>query len=348
MFTQRTLVWWSVAAVAVAFVGLGCGDGGPGGILGKQAAVDPPPPQFDVAPADLTLECDGSDNATILQDWLASATAVAAAECGQPTVTDDFVGLSDDCVAGVWVTPVTWTAEDECGQTNTTSATLTILDPNTPVIELVADSDITLECHVDPYVEQGAAVSIGCGALLVGATIDGDAVDANTPDTYVVTYDYTDACGNVADQVTRTVTVVDTLPPEVIMPDWLQVWPPNHTYRTFALSDCVQFVDACEGPIDVDAVGRILSIYSDEPEDTDGVGDGSTVDDIVLLGPTSFMVRSERQGGSNGRVYGVEFELTDRHGYTVTDTCLLGVPHDQSGDVPIDDGPSSGYTVVPD
>ncbi|MDP1884334.1 MAG: hypothetical protein Q8L10_03105, partial [Candidatus Moranbacteria bacterium] len=47
------------------------------------------------------------------------------------------------------------------------------------------------------------------------ATVGGDIVNANTVGTYIVTYDYTDAAGNPAIQVTRTVNVVDTVAPVI-------------------------------------------------------------------------------------------------------------------------------------
>ena len=39
-------------------------------------------------------------------------------------------------------------------------------------------------------------------------TSDVNPVDTSTPGVYTVTYDVTDAAGNVASQVTRTVTVI--------------------------------------------------------------------------------------------------------------------------------------------
>ena len=42
-------------------------------------------------------------------------------------------------------------------------------------------------------------------------------VDVNTVGSYVLTYDYTDASGNTAAQVTRTVNVVDTTIPVITL-----------------------------------------------------------------------------------------------------------------------------------
>ncbi|MBN2180696.1 MAG: hypothetical protein JW715_02185 [Sedimentisphaerales bacterium] len=159
------------------------------------------------------------------------------------------------------------------------------------------------------------------------------------------------------DEVFTTVTVdnvvisltedEDNTPPEVVVGGMSELWPPNHKYHTFNLSDLVlSVVDDRDGELDIDGSCVILSIYSDEPEDAKGNGDGSTVDDIVILGPSSFEVRSERQGGGNGRVYGVTFEVVDSSGNSTVMTVYLGVPKDQSGKKPVvDDGVAAGYIV---
>ncbi len=81
-------------------------------------------------------------------------------------------------------------------------------DPMPPVITLNGTGPITLFAGFDcPYTEQGAtAVDIVDGTF--AATVGGDTVDCNTVGVYVVTYDATDAAGNAATQVTRTVNVV--------------------------------------------------------------------------------------------------------------------------------------------
>jgi len=50
---------------------------------------------------------------------------------------------------------------------------------------------------------------------------------------------------------------------------------------------------------------------------------------------------------ANGRVYGIRFQVTDSTGHVTEATCFVGVPHDQSGAAPVDDGPGAGYTVFP-
>jgi hypothetical protein len=160
---------------------------------------------------------------------------------------------------------------------------------------------------------------------------------------------------DIDDDVITTVTIddvvvsvaADTTPPAVEIGEMTELWPPNHKYHTFNLSDIVLSVgDDIDGEINIDESCVILSIYSDEPEDLEGEGDGNTVDDIVILGPSSFKVLSERQGTGNGRVYGITFIVFDSSGNSAVATVYLGVPHDKSGKTPIeDDGSASGYEV---
>jgi len=180
-----------------------------------------------------------------------------------------------------------------------------------------------------------------CDATIV-VDIGGDAVDDRLPGTDVVVYNATDLCGHPAAQQTRTITVEDTLAATVTSRG-RELWPPNHDYQTLTLADYPLVIDACEGELDANAVGTILSIYSDEPEDSNG--DGNTMNDIEIVDGHTFRLRSERQGGGNGRVFGVTFMVTDSAGNTSEEECAVSVPRDQSGSAAIDDGPSAGYVV---
>lgn len=81
------------------------------------------------------------------------------------------------------------------------------IDTTPPVIELVGANPQTLT-EGGEYVELGAtAVDALDGDLTDDIVIDSSAVNMAVPDTYQVTYNVTDAAGNPATQVTRTVIV---------------------------------------------------------------------------------------------------------------------------------------------
>ena len=112
------------------------------------------------------------------------------------------------------------------------------------------------------------------------------------------------------------------------------------------LADCAaQVTDLCDGALDPNRAGTILSASSDEPEDALGNGDGKTTRDMVILGNSSLWLRAERQGEGNRRVYSIVYSMVDRSGNRSLSTCRVGVAHDPSGAAPIDDGAGAGYTA---
>ncbi|HKO97449.1 MAG TPA: choice-of-anchor Q domain-containing protein [Pyrinomonadaceae bacterium] len=139
-----------------------------------------------------------------------------------------------------------------------------------------------------------------------------------------------------------TVTVNDTQVPEITTTD-STMWPPNHKYVTFDVSDLVTSVsDNCDEDIGVGDV-EIISVSSDETDN--GGGDGNTINDIVIAGDCkSVQLRSERKSPGNGRVYTITFRVTDDAGNVSTATATVSVPHSQRGAAAVDDGPD--HTVL--
>jgi len=110
----------------------------------------------------------------------------------------------------------------------------------------------------------------------------------------------------------------------------VELWPPNHQLIDVNI---VIIDDVCERPLTVEFTG----VMQDEP--LNGTGDGDTSPDAIGVGTQSLQLRSERQGGGDGRVYLVEFTVTDPGGGSCDGTVTVMVPHDQSGDLAQDSGP---------
>ncbi len=80
-------------------------------------------------------------------------------------------------------------------------------DTTPPVITLNGNATIDLIVG-DAFSDPGATATDNVdGDISANIVVGGDAVDTNTPGTYVITYNVSDAAGNAAAQVTRTVTV---------------------------------------------------------------------------------------------------------------------------------------------
>jgi hypothetical protein len=121
---------------------------------------------------------------------------------------------------------------------------------------------------------------------------------------------------------------VDTTPPAIeISLSRDTLWPPNH--KLVEVCATVAVLDDCDPEPDI----TLVSITSDEPDN--GMGDGDTIDDIQEADygtdDDCFLLRSERAGGGDGRVYTITYCATDASGNQTCDSTTVEVPHDQSG-----------------
>ena len=90
-----------------------------------------------------------------------------------------------------------------------------VIDTTVPVITLTGNPTVTIEVG-SMYTDQGATATDNYDTTLT-VVVGGDIVDTSLVGTYTVTYNVTDANGNAAVQVTRTVNVVDTTAPVITL-----------------------------------------------------------------------------------------------------------------------------------
>lgn len=212
------------------------------------------------------------------------------------------------------------TVTDSGGASDSCSSRVTIQDTTAP--SLSPPADVTVECSSP----DGTLVNLGTPT--VSDTCDDSPVVTNDAPplfplgTTTVTWTVTDASGKVA-SATQDVTVVDTIPPELsisVAPNVL--WPPNHKLVNITAS--VEASDIC----DANPSTRLLSIFSNEPDN--GLGDGNTVNDIqgadIGNDDREFMLRAERSGNGNGRVYTITFEARDDSGKSTVENAMVTVP----------------------
>jgi hypothetical protein len=168
--------------------------------------VDAEPPVL-TCPANKTVNTDPGQCYATLDLGMATATD----NCSGVTVVgirSDGKSLDEPYSKGV--TTITWTARDAAGNEASCVQTVTVTDTERPVITLNGEAVITLECGVDWYTEPGATVSDNCcpGSLVITGI-----VDTTKTGTYYIRYKTTDCSGNAAEELIRTVYVVDTQPP---------------------------------------------------------------------------------------------------------------------------------------
>jgi len=122
------------------------------------------------------------------------------------------------------------------------------------------------------------------------------------------------------------VNVPDSTPPTItLIPNVnMTLWPPNHQYESIAVTDFVASAsDNCDPSVNLNSF-YIQKITSDEAEN--GNGDGNTNNDIVIAaGCKTAQLRSERDGGGDGRVYTITFKVKDSVGNFATATAQVTV-----------------------
>lgn len=124
---------------------------------------------------------------------------------------DDLV---DTAVTGVYT--ISYDAEDAAGNASTTSRTVTVADATEPVIELLGEAVLQLECNAEIYEEAGATATDACEGDLTADIVIGEGANTAVLGLQIVTYSVSDGAGNTAD-AEREVTVVDTTAPSIAL-----------------------------------------------------------------------------------------------------------------------------------
>jgi len=100
-----------------------------------------------------------------------------------------------------------------------------------------------------------------------------------------------------------------------------ELWPPNHNLINVGLS--VVATDNCPSPV------VSIQVFSDE-DDEAPTGDGNFSPDAKNIAPGTLRLRSERNGGGDGRVYLIIITVTDSSGNVVHCCQTVTVPKSQS------------------
>jgi uncharacterized repeat protein (TIGR01451 family) len=121
-----------------------------------------------------------------------------------------------------------------------------------------------------------------------------------------------------------TATTTASNPPPTITnatADPSSLWPPNHRMVNVTVSYDV--TDNCPLPPN----SCVLSVTSNEP--VLGRGSGNTSPDWIVVDDHHVLLRAEREGGGNGRVYTTTITCTDSGGNSSNDQVEITVSHDQ-------------------
>ncbi|WP_235297204.1 T9SS type B sorting domain-containing protein [Portibacter marinus] len=187
--------------------------------------VDNTPPALTPA-QDLVIPCNENDQDAVIQAWLDNNGGASATDACNTFFWDhDYNGISDECGA-TGTALVTFIVEDACGNTNTTSATVTVIDDSAPNVSCTPISE-TYECELtdnESIADQWVADNITllescssdpCGDLEVTSNyLWNYNINCGEVLNFTVEFYVRDVCGNVT-TLPATISFEDTSVPIV-------------------------------------------------------------------------------------------------------------------------------------
>jgi hypothetical protein len=301
-------------------------------VLKVQADLSAGPDQEVHADESVTFNGTTTDNMTLVTqvtwDFGDGSTPVNGSSVSLLNATHVYT------VPGVYNATLTVKFGPPLNKTDTDIAIITVLENVPPVVDAGPDLTVEQESHNGTEVTLNGTATDNVSTRFNFTWSENDIVLATetnvtfTTLTYtfnlgahVITLNATDEAGNTgSDDV--TVTVIDTTPPELtVIASPRALWPPNHKYVTVRVN--VTAFDICDSSPSI----TFVSITSNEADN--GLGDGNTVNDIVIIDDFTFSLRAERSGKGSGRIYTITYKATDVSGNYVLASVTIEVPHNQ-------------------
>jgi large repetitive protein len=180
---------------------------------------DTQPPQITTLPQDLTVECDGQDNASARQNFISTSAGAAASDVCAGAV--QFVSRVANTTGGSCLRTTTYefTVADTCGNSAVVTARFAVRDSTAPTFS-VDPTNTSFECdgtgnaaQIRSYLNSngGARAADVCQSS-VNITSDFTASTLFGCTTAVVAFTASDSCGNFATR-TASIEIVDSLDP---------------------------------------------------------------------------------------------------------------------------------------
>ncbi|MBI2301280.1 MAG: HYR domain-containing protein [Armatimonadetes bacterium] len=238
--------------------------------------VDTTKPELTL-PADVTAEQTNRDG--------------TPADIGQATavdICDADVAIANDAPAvfPLGETTVTWTATDDAGNVATATQKVTVVDTTKPELTLPADVTAEQTSRDGTPADLGQATATDICDADVAITNNAPAVFPLGETT--VTWTATDDAGNVA-TATQTVTVVDTTPPALDIPDTVTAEQTNRDGTAVAIGQATA-TDICDAdPAITDNAPAVFPLGTTTVTwtATDDAGNTSTDHQVVVVVDTT-------------------------------------------------------------
>lgn len=203
-----------------------------------------------------TITLSGDSVTTVAQGAGFDDAGATASDDVDGDVAVTISGSVDTGVIGSYV--ITYNAVDAAeNEATSVTRTVNVTDQTVPVISLIGAPALTI-AHGSSYSDSGASVVDNVDSTLTASS--SGSVDTSTVGTYVITYSSTDAAGNDAATLTRTITVEDQTPPVITLTGSNEITVAHNSPYTE------------QGATAVDTVDGSLSVIASDTVDTSALG----------------------------------------------------------------------------
>ena len=282
--------------------------------------ADRTPPALAV-PDDIVVPTDVGKNFATVNPGIATATDLRDGAIVPVPTRSDNQPLNATYPLGA--TTITWKATDAAGNSTVKAQTITVEDREAPILTVPVEITVGTDAGKNfATVNPGIATATdNCDSSVspTASRSDNQPLNATYPlGTTTITWKAVDAAGNPAVK-TQTVTVEDREAPTLtsLSVDKPELWPPDHRMVDIAVAYTVSD--------NADANPTVtLSVTSNEPDN--GLGDGDTAGDIVIVDSHRVRLRAERSSQGTGRVYTITVTCTDSAGKQSVETITVKVP----------------------
>ena len=168
----------------------------------------------DVAPV---ISGENQVDVECSSDYATTVYITASDACGSGAeISFTDVPVSGGCVQPVGMYQRMYSVTDDCGNVATFEQFVRLLDTTAP--ELTIPEDYTIECDQDIVYDDASATDNCDGDVAIDLVTE--IIQGDCPKSYQIkrTWTATDDCDNPA-EATQTITVQDTTPPELTIPD---------------------------------------------------------------------------------------------------------------------------------
>jgi hypothetical protein len=215
------------------------------------------------AGSDQTVECGGATTSVTL-DGTASTGSGTLTYTWKEGATTLGTGATLLTSLATGTHTITLTVSSSGGGSDDDEVLISIVDTLAPNVSLIGANPMTVECH-NAFSDPGATASDACAGDLTSSVSVSGSVNSDVVGTYTLTYTVSD--GSHSASANRTVNVVDTISPVIVLNGANPMTVECHTSfvdpGATAIDSCSgSFPASASGTVDVNVPGTYIITYN--------------------------------------------------------------------------------------